>query len=413
MAGVALFRIGRDLRYEWVFNPQFADSLEEVVGTANTELFPPEDASLLDRLFIEAFNSRLPQAFDMRLRCLKTGQERLLEMLLEPIWNGDGEVEALSGVALDLSPEVERQGELRIARALADEVRRESENARREAEGERIQAEDARAEAIAARKLAEEANRAKTRFMAAAGHDLRQPIQAMAFFQSVIVQRFKEYGDEPGLKAAAALGSAVSSVDDLLNLLTDLATLEAGEVSVHIESFPPLDVVRDCVSELSGLAQAKGLLLRVRPCAVMIRSDRLLLKRIVRNLLTNAIKYTDRGGILVGFRRRGISLRIEVWDTGRGIAEDKLAHIFEEFYRVDESLDPGGGLGIGLSVVAKMARLLGHEVMVRSREGRGSLFAVTVPLASRRNPPGSFGWRIASPVSPTLMTRILRARPPN
>ncbi len=266
------------------------------------------------------------------------------------------------------------------ARAVAKDERTRADDARAVAEDARNKAEDARAVAVEARIKAEEANWGKTRLMATAGHDLRQPLQAMAFLQSMIQKRLLIYGDVSGLKAADAIGQAISSADELLTSLTSHATLEAGEVAVHVEECSTDDVVNRNVSELQAMAEHKKLKLRVRPCTEMIRSDSVLLKRIIRNLTINAIKYTDRGGILVGCRRRGNFLRIDVWDTGRGIPEEKLTQIFDEFYRGDESKDPGGGLGIGLSIVAKVARLLGHEVTVRSRLGKGSLFAVTVPL---------------------------------
>jgi len=267
------------------------------------------------------------------------------------------------------------------ARKKADDARAVADNTRAVAENARIKADDARADAVDARIKAEEANWDKTRLMATAGHDIRQPLQAMAFFKSLAQERFLVYGDESGLKAVEAIGHAISSAEELLTSLMSLATLDSGAVAVHVEECSTDDVVDSNVSEFRAMAEHKKLKLRVRPCAETIRSDPVLLKQIIRNLTINAIKYTDRGGILVGFRRRGMFLRIDVWDTGRGIPEDKATQIFDEFYRGDESKDRGGGLGIGLSIVKKTARLLGHEVTVRSRLGKGSLFAVTVPLA--------------------------------
>lgn len=355
LARVGIFRINRDLRYEWAYNPNFDDRSEpaSVVGKGSHDLFAPEDADLLDCLYTEAFTTGLPQAFDMRLRSLGTQRERHLEMLIESVRGAGGEITALTAAALDLSPEVER----------SDEVRR------------------ARREANQARTEAEQANRAKTRFMATAAHDLRQPLQAMRFFQNVVADHFSQSGDETGLKAAETIGQALSSAEELLTSLMDLATLESGHIVPDVADFPAEDVVVGSVNELRGMAERKGLKLRVRPRGDMIRSDPVLLKRIVRNLTINAIKYTDAGGVLVGCRRRGNSLRIDVWDTGRGIPDDKLALVFEEFYRGDESLDPRGGLGIGLAIVARVARLLGHAVTVNSRVGKGSLFAVTISLA--------------------------------
>lgn len=353
LARVAVFRINRNLRYEWAFNPWFDNQDQSIVGKSNRDLFLPEDADLLDNLFAEAFSSGLPQAFDVRLSSLETQEEQHLEMLVEPVLGEDGKTTVLTAAALDLSPEIERHNEVRIARSEANEARMQ----------------------------AEEANRTKTRFMAAAGHDLRQPLQAIRFFQHTATERFHALDDRTGLQAVEAIGQALSSAEELLNSLMDLATLESGQIDAHVVAFSANDIVDGNISEFRGMAERKGLELRILPCHEMILSDPVLLKRVVRNLAINAIKYTDKGGVLVGCRPRGPSLRIEVWDTGRGIPRDKLAHVFDEFYRGDEAMDPGGGLGIGLAIVARITRLLGHPVTMDSREGKGSLFAVTVPLA--------------------------------
>lgn len=483
MVGIAVFSVSMDMRYEWAFNSQSFECPDQgggLVGKNNFEMFAPEDAALLDSLYAQALSSGLPQTFDMRLICLETQRECLLEILVDPIHDEDGRLLGLAGAAIDLLPEFERHDGLRRVRVAADDARLSAENvrtqaddartqaddvrtqaddariraddvrtqaddariqandgcnpdedagtesvsmrmqaaaardlaetARGEAEIARIQADDARISADNARVLAnaariiaeeadhaadeaarnrveearsraESASRAKTRLMAAAGHDLRQPLQAMTFLQRMIQERLKLYGDVAGMKAADAIGHAISSADELLTSLTSLATIEAGEVVIHLSEFPADDVMNDNVHEFSGMAEHKGLRLHVRPCTEKICSDPVLLKRIVRNLTVNAIKYTDKGGILVGCRRRGDSLRVEVWDSGRGVPEEKAAQIFDEFYRADEARDPGGGLGIGLSIVSRAARLLGHEITVRSHEGKGSLFAVTVPLA--------------------------------
>jgi len=202
----------------------------------------------------------------------------------------------------------------------------------------------------------------------------------MRFFQSAVASRFRSAGDEIGLKAAEVIGQAITSAEELLNSLMDITTLESGQLAIRITAFPANLVVDGNINEFSAMAERKGLRLRVRPSSQRILSDPVLLKRILRNLTVNAIKYTQRGGILVGCQRRGEALRIGVWDTGSGIAADKLGRIFDEFYRGDPAADPGGGFGIGLAVVARLAHQLGHQITVRSRLGKGSLFAVTVPL---------------------------------
>lgn len=365
LSRVAVFRIGRNLRYDWSFNSQFGsqEDSQEIVGKGNHDLFEPDDAALLDGLYLEAFGTGQPQTVDVRLRCLQSGCSCHLEILVEPVRGEDGQIEALTGAALDLSPEVERHREISLAR--------------REAEAARQQAVKARADA-------EHANLIKTRFMTAAGHDLRQPLQAMRLFQNAVANRFRATEDEEGLKAAEAIGRAISSAEELLNSLMDLATLESGVLEARLTDIPVNEIVDGNVSDFKSMAERKGLRLLVHPSSRLIHSDPVLLKRIIRNLTINAIKYTHQGGVLVGCRQRHGSLRIEVWDTGTGIPEDKLDHIFEEFYRGDEAADAGGGLGIGLAIVTRMARLLNCEVTVRSRVGKGSLFAITVPLAQPR-----------------------------
>ncbi len=379
LAGVSAFRVNRALCYDWIFSSKFAsqDVGATLVGTCNQDLFAPESAALLDRLYTEVFRCGKPLSFDAHLTRLGTQQEHHLEIHLEPIPAEDGQIAAISGSALDLSPEDARQLELHIARRQADEACAQAQQARHQADA-------ACAKADEARMRAEQANRLKTSLMAAASHDLRQPLQAMSLFQGMVVKRLQAIGDPTGLRAADAITRAISSAEELLTSLMDFAVIESGRVEVHLSDFSVDEVVADSIGDFREIARQKGLRLRVLPCAAMIHSDRTLLKRIVRNLTINAIKYTERGGLLIGCRRRRNSLRIEVWDSGRGIPEDKLATIFQEFYRGNAAIDSGDGLGIGLSIVAGMARLLGLEVTVRSRVGKGSLFAVAVPLA----PPG-------------------------
>ncbi|HYG86341.1 MAG TPA: ATP-binding protein [Azospirillum sp.] len=247
----------------------------------------------------------------------------------------------------------------------------------REAAAERafLLAEEARR-----RREAETANASKSRFLAAASHDLRQPFQAMRLYHYLLESGL---ADDRARKAYSQLGTALQSGERLLNALLDVSTLEAGTVQPQVGDFPVRDVLDAKLAELRVMAGAKGLEVRQRPCDAWVRSDPLLLGRIVGNLLANAVRYTEAGGILVACRTRGTQLRIEVWDTGIGIPVDKLEAIFEDFYQVENAArDHRHGLGLGLSVVQRTAQLLGHPLTVRSRAGHGSLFAVTVPLAA-------------------------------
>lgn len=231
----------------------------------------------------------------------------------------------------------------------------------------------------AAVEKAERAVQAQTRFFAAASHDLRQPFQAMRLFFEVLKQRAT-----PELTPVVdRLGEAIGSAEELLNDLLDVARLESDGIRPH-----PVDVdlgrlIRDIKSELDPVAVEKGLTLRLRGCAPRVRTDPMMLKRILFNVASNAIRYTEKGGVLIGVRRRPGCVRIEVWDTGIGIPEDHAALVFEEFYQVENSArDRSQGTGLGLAIVKRLAGILGCEVTFSSRVGRGTVFRVALPLVS-------------------------------
>lgn len=231
------------------------------------------------------------------------------------------------------------------------------------------------------RQLAERANNDKSRFLAAVSHDLRQPLHALDLFHGSLASRLNDDGQRELLDLAR---NASHSLGEMLGELMDIARFDAGKVEVSRKIAPLAPMVRECVEELRPLAGEKGLDLRLRlPERGCVDTDPVLFKRILRNLLTNAIRHTETGGILVGTRRRGEMLRIEVHDTGPGIPEDSLPHIFDEFYQVNNpERDREKGLGLGLSIVRRVAGMLGHGIDVRSRPGRGSCFAVSLPLCS-------------------------------
>ncbi|HYC05556.1 MAG TPA: ATP-binding protein [Azospirillaceae bacterium] len=226
---------------------------------------------------------------------------------------------------------------------------------------------------------AEAANRAKSRFLAAASHDLRQPFQAMRLFHALLEG---DLTPDRRAEAVARLGEALAAGEDLLRALLDVSTLEAGQVKPELATVSIRAVLEAELAHARPLAAAKGLRLRLGPCGGAVLTDPVLLKRMLRNLLVNAIRYTERGGILVGCRRRGDRCRIEVWDTGIGIAAADQGRVFDEFYQVgNQQRDRRLGLGLGLSVVRRTAELLGHGLELRSVPGRGSVFALSAPLA--------------------------------
>ena len=229
---------------------------------------------------------------------------------------------------------------------------------------------------------AERANAAKTRFLAAASHDLRQPMHSISLLVGVLRTRLTEPAQ---LDLADKVQSSVTTMENLFGNLLDISKLDAGAVHAHIEDVDLGWLLERAAQTWAPQAQEKGLSLRVRPGRWVVRGDATLLERIVGNLLANAIRYTRHGGVVVGCRRRGTTCELQVWDTGPGIAAEHQEAIFEEFFRIGT---PGAGqekgLGLGLSIVRRCVHLQGYSIGVASREGRGSVFSVTMPLATGR-----------------------------
>lgn len=223
-----------------------------------------------------------------------------------------------------------------------------------------------------ARSAAERASKAKSLFLAAASHDLRQPFQGLRLHLDVLR---RDLSTAQQRELASRMSSILDSTRELLNTLMDLSALESARIEPAFQSFRPRDLIDHIAAEARMLAQRKGLELRLHPCSssVRARTDPVLLSRMVRNLVSNAVRHTDRGAILVACRSRQRHVCVQVWDTGPGIPEDKLSEIFDAFYS-RETL--GEGLGLGLWIVARTARILDHEVRVKSKPGRGSVFCI-------------------------------------
>jgi len=247
------------------------------------------------------------------------------------------------------------------------------------------------AEALhAAKRQAEQANLGKSRFLAAASHDLRQPLQTLSLLQGILA---KKVADPEASKLVARLDETLGAMSGMLDTLLDINQLEAGIVRPSLGTFSVKDLLERLRTEFAYHAAARGLGWHVVPCRLFVHSDPRLLEQMIRNLLSNAVKYTESGRILLGCRRHGGKLRIEVWDTGPGIPEGQLKAIFEEFHQLENAArERSRGLGLGLAIVQRLADLLDHAVDVRSRPGKGSVFAIEVPLghedASRPSPPG-------------------------
>ncbi len=238
---------------------------------------------------------------------------------------------------------------------------------------------------VDARNFAEQANAAKSRFLMAANHDLRQPLQALSLYAASL----RRMRDERARKTACdEMSGAIETMGDLLDVLLDIGNLEEGRVEVRRAEFPVSGLLDSLAREFRVQAEGKGLELRIVPSRLVLRSDPVLLARIVQNFVSNAISYTVEGKVLVGCKLRGKVARIEVWDRGVGIPEGKLSSIFEDYYQVDNpARDRRKGLGLGLAITQRVADLLGHRIEVRSRLGEGSMFAVEIPLVGRAEGP--------------------------
>jgi two-component system CheB/CheR fusion protein len=235
----------------------------------------------------------------------------------------------------------------------------------------------------AAKRQAEVANLGKSRFLAAASHDLRQPLQTLSLIRGVLAKRITEGKNEEALKLVARLDETAAGMSGLLDALLDINQIEAGTLRAERVDFPIDDLLDRLRDEFTYYAQAQGLALHVVGCGLSVHSDPRLLEQMIRNLLSNALKYTRQGKLLVGCRRHKGLLSIEVWDTGIGIPAEELDAIFEEYHQLDNAArERSRGLGLGLSIVQRLGNLLDHRVHVRSRPGTGSVFAIEVALAA-------------------------------
>ena len=242
---------------------------------------------------------------------------------------------------------------------------------------DRIRVEEA---LIEAKDAAEEANRAKSRFLAAASHDLRQPLQALHLYVGLLRERLRGREEELQNSIQRCLRGLSRLLDDLL----DISKLDAGLIQAAPEAVALDELIDWVANDYQLQAAEKGLRLEVVRCPRATgRSDPTLLGRILSNIVANAVRYTEEGRILIGCRRRAGRYRIEVWDTGIGIPQEKIPEIFREFHQLDnDGRNSERGTGLGLAIVDRLARLLGHRLEVRSWPGRGSMFAVEVPASA-------------------------------
>ncbi|ONH50212.1 PAS domain S-box-containing protein [Pseudomonas cedrina] len=227
-----------------------------------------------------------------------------------------------------------------------------------------------------AKREAEQANLSKTKFLAAVSHDLLQPLNAARLFTSALLER-------PSETLVRNVSNSLEDVENLLGTLVDISKLDAGVIKADIAPFALSELLDNLAVEYTQLARAEGLALHFVGCSALVRSDIQLLARILRNLLSNALRYTYKGRVVLGCRRQHQRVLIQVWDSGMGIAPERLEEIFQEFKRGDvQRPDQDRGLGLGLAIVEKIAGILGHRISVKSWPGKGSMFSVEVPLSA-------------------------------
>ena len=259
-------------------------------------------------------------------------------------------------------------------------IQRELQESKQELEN---RVEQRTAELNIAKLDAEMASTSKTKFLAAAGHDLMQPFNAASLFASMLHQKIQ---DTETSELTKGLVGALENADQLLSMLLDMTKLESGLIKPHKQAIELNDLLQNLVNEYQVLARQKGLIIHYVPSTVWVISDRRLLNRIIQNLITNAIRYTDHGKILVGVRRRShANIEICVLDSGRGIADEQKSIIFDEFKQLDKH-ENNQGLGLGLTIVEKMSALLEHDIKLRSELGRGTQFQVQLERCKNQNP---------------------------
>ncbi len=258
-------------------------------------------------------------------------------------------------------------------------------------------------ELVQAQILAEEANLGKTRFLAAAGHDILQPLNAARLYCSSLIEKT----DGPVADGVSRIESSLDSVETILGEVLEISSLDTGGLKPSPSVFR-LDTLLDQIAtDFQPQASAKKLRLRIAKTSISVETDRNLLRRLIQNLISNAVKYTRRGGVLVGVRRRGDRAEIQVLDSGIGMPGDKLNAVFGEFTRLEEGAREAPGLGLGLSIVDRIARVLRLEIRISSHPGKGTVFSVLLPITETIAPVAQMPVQAVSAVSQLDALRVL------
>lgn len=264
--------------------------------------------------------------------------------------------------------------------------------------------ESAQKELKVAKEIAEQANTSKDKYLAAASHDLLQPMNAARLLVSTLRER--ELAGEDG-HLVERVHMALDNAEELLTDLLDISKLDQNAVKPDRGDYSIQALLAPLLAEFQAVAQDAGLLLAFVPSTLVVSTDPRLLIRILRNFLSNAIRYTNEGRVLVGCRRRGDTVTIQVWDTGIGIPEDRLSDVFKEFHQLHQKKARRAGVGLGLAIVDRIARMLEHPVTVKSAVGAGSVFAIEVPLASKQSRQSQVTPHLAVPLDQLDQTRVL------
>lgn len=323
--------------------------------------------------------------FDQPFQLVLSGGRRIVEVLSNAM-----PARGFVATFTDITERVEADRALKLANETL-----ELRVAERTAELTRVNKELAEARAAA-----EEANLGKTRFFAAAGHDILQPLNAARLYSSSLVERL---GDTDNHMLVRNIDSSLESVETILGAVLDISRLDTGAMKPRMQAVRLDELFKRIETDFAPMARAKNLSLKVVSTSLAVRSDPNLLRRLVQNLVSNAIKYTNSGKVLVGVRRQGGSAFIQVLDTGIGIPPSKFRTVFKEFARLDEGARNAPGLGLGLSIVDRISRVLGHAVDLQSVPGRGTSFKVRVPVEA-----GASGKKAAAPNEPAPVAEPLR-----
>ncbi len=321
---------------------------EAHIGRRPQDILPADLAALVEPLYRRVLSTGEP-VNDLSITTQAPADprdERHWLMNMHPVRNADGTIQAVHGLVQDITDYKTMEASLRTA---LDEARAAID--------------------------------AKARFFASASHDLRQPVQTLFLFAHALHERLR---DHPAQALVVTMQQALDGMKILIDTLLDISRLDSGALEAEPADFPAVTLMQRLSAEYAPRMAAKGLKFRMVGCPVWIRSDAVLLGRVLGNLLDNALKYTERGGVLLACRRRGDTVRIEVWDTGLGIPLEDQVAIFDEFVQLGSPgrSERGQGLGLGLSIVQRLVRLLGHELTLRSRPGRGTVFTITVPITA-------------------------------